>query len=67
MALTLEDETLFLEVLNTSWIYPITSEVRFVKGLVYSILTYVPSMIHICPNTIKLIIFCLFIGLYIIN
>ena len=33
MALTHELETLFLEVLNTSWIYPITSKVCFVKRL----------------------------------
>ena len=33
MVLTLELETLFLEVLNTSYIYPNTSKVRFVKGL----------------------------------
>ena len=50
MALTLELETLFLETLNTSQIYQITNKVRFVKGLANSILTYVPKMIHICPN-----------------
>ena len=33
MALTLELETLFLEALNTTKIDPITSKVRFVKGL----------------------------------
>ena len=33
MALTLELEALFLEALNTSEIYPITSKVCFVKGL----------------------------------
>ena len=33
MALTLELETLFLEVLNTSLIYPNTSKVCFVKRL----------------------------------
>ena len=44
MALTLNLETLFLEVLNTSWIYLITSKVRFVKGLVNSILTYVSNI-----------------------
>ena len=33
MVLTLELETLFLEALNTSQIYPITSEIHFVKGL----------------------------------
>ena len=33
MVLTLELETLFLETLNTSQIYPNTSKVRFVKGL----------------------------------
>ena len=33
---------------------------RFVKRLANSILTYVPSIIHICLNTIKLIIFCFF-------
>ena len=52
MYLTLELETLFLEALNTSYIYPITSKVRFVKGLANSILTCVPNMIHICPNII---------------
>ena len=50
MALALEIETLFLEALNTSYIYLITSKVRFVKGLANSILKYVPNMIHICPN-----------------
>ena len=50
MDLTIELETLFLEALNISWIYPITSKVHFVKGLANSILTYVPNMIHICPN-----------------
>ena len=46
MALTLELETLFLEVLNTSYIYPITSKVRFVKKLANYIkyLTYVPNI-----------------------
>ena len=52
MALTLELETLFLEVLNTSYIYPITSKVHFVKRLANSILTYVSNMIHICPNNL---------------
>ena len=52
MVLTLKLETLFFEALNTSYIYQITSTVRFVKGLANSILTYVPNMIHICPNTI---------------
>ena len=33
MTLTFKLETLFLEALNTSYIYPITSKVRFVKGL----------------------------------
>ena len=32
--------------------YPITSKVHFVKELANSILTYVPNMIHICPNTL---------------
>ena len=27
---------------------------RFVKGLANSILTYVPNMIHICPNNLLL-------------
>ena len=44
MALTLELETLFLKALNTSQIYPITSKVRFVKGLANSKLTYVPNI-----------------------
>ena len=30
--------------------YPNTSKVCFVKGLANSILTYVPNMIHLCPN-----------------
>ena len=34
MALTHGLETRFLEVLNTSWIYPNTNKVRFVIGLV---------------------------------
>ena len=50
MTLTLELETLFLEVLNTSQICPITSKVRFIKELANFILTYVPNMIHICHN-----------------
>ena len=50
MALTPDLETMFLEALNTSQIYPISSKVRFVKGLANSILTYVPKMIHIRPN-----------------
>ena len=54
MTLTLEHETLFLEALNTSLIYPITSKVHFVKGLANSKLTYVPNMIHICPNNLLL-------------
>ena len=33
MALTLELATLFLEALNTSYIYSIKSKVHFVKGL----------------------------------
>ena len=41
MALTLDLETLFLEAINTSQIYPITSKVHFVKGLANSNLTYV--------------------------
>ena len=48
MALTLELETLFLEVLNTSSIYPITSKVSFVKGLANSTMAYVPIVIYIC-------------------
>ena len=44
MVLTLDLETLFLEALNTSYIYPITSKVRFVKGLTNSNLTYVPNI-----------------------
>ena len=50
MTLTLELEILFLEVLNTFYIYPITSKMHFVKELVNSILTHVPKLIHICPN-----------------
>ena len=52
MVLTLELKILFFEVLNTSYIYPITSKVRFVKGLANSTFTYAPNMIHICPNNI---------------
>ena len=37
-------ELLFFEILNTSQIYPITSKVRFVKGLANSNLTYVPNI-----------------------
>ena len=54
MALTLELETLFLEALNTSLIYPIISKVCFVKGSTNSTLTYVPNMNHICPNNLPL-------------
>ena len=54
MSLTLRLETLFLEVLNTSYIYQITSKMRFVKGLVNSTLTYIPNMIHICPKNLPL-------------
>ena len=61
MALTLELETLFLEVLNISYIYPITSKVHFVKGLAKSILTYIPNMIHICPNISKFKHFILYV------
>ena len=44
MVLTLELETLFFEILNTSEIYPITSKVHFVKGLANSKLTYIPNI-----------------------
>ena len=44
MTLTLELEILFLEVLNTFYIYPITSKMHFVKELVNSILTHVPNI-----------------------
>ena len=54
MALTLELKILFLEALNTSYIYPITSKVHFVKGLANSILTFIPNMIHIYPNNLPL-------------
>ena len=54
MVLTLELEILLLEALNISYIYPITSKVRFVKGLANSILTYAPNMIHICPNNLPI-------------
>jgi len=56
MVLTFGFELLFLEALNTSWIYPITSKVCFVKGLANFTLTYIPNMIHICPN--------IYLGLY---
>ena len=52
MALTLILELLFLETLNTSQTYLITSKVRFVKGLANSTLIYIPNMIHICANII---------------
>jgi len=44
MALTLELEILFLEALNTSYIYQIISKMCFVKRLVnyIKIVTYVP-------------------------
>ena len=54
MALILDLNNMFLEVLNTFWIYPNTSKVRFVKRLANSKLTYVPNMIHICPNIFPL-------------
>ena len=50
MVLTLELETLFFKVLNTFLIYLITSKVHFVKRFANSTMTYVPNMIHICPN-----------------
>ena len=61
MALTLELEILFLEVLNISYIYPIISKVHFVKGLTNFILTYVSNMIHICPNISKFKHFILYV------
>ena len=54
MALILELEILFYEVLNTSSIHPNTSKVCFVNGLGNSILTCVPNMIHIYPNNLPL-------------
>ena len=54
MVLTLGLETLLFEVLNTFEIFPITSKMRFVKGLTNSILTYVSNMIHICPNNLPI-------------
>ena len=44
MALILNLETLFLEALNISLIYPIISKICFVKGLANSILIYVPNI-----------------------
>ena len=38
-------EHLFLEILNPSQIYPITSKVRFVKGLA-NYIKYVPKISH---------------------
>ena len=61
MALTLELEILFLEVLNISYIYQIISKVHFVKGLTNFILTYVSNMIHICPNISKFKHFILYV------
>ena len=55
MALTLELETLFLEALNTSYIYPITSKVGFVKRLA-NYINYWHMFLtsnHICPNRSK--------------
>ena len=45
MVSTLDLETKFFEVLNTSQIYPNTSKVHFVKGFsqLYKIVTYVPN------------------------
>ena len=45
---------MFLEVLNTSYIYPITNKVYFVRRLANSTFTYVPNMIHICPKNLPL-------------
>ena len=56
MALTLELETLFFVALNTSWIYPITSKVCFVKGLA-NYIKYCHMFLtsnHICPNNLPL-------------
>ena len=64
MVLTLELETLFLEALNASQIYQITSKVYFVKGLVNSILTYVPNMIHIYPNSLWVLFHSIFNDLF---
>ena len=44
MTLTLELKTIFHEALNTSYIYPITSKVCFVKGLANYKLTYVSNI-----------------------
>ena len=42
-------ELLFLEVLNPSYIYLITSKVHFVKGLV--------NLHNICPNILAIYIY----------
>ena len=42
MTLTLDLNNMFLEVLNSSLIYPITSKVHFVKGL-DNYIKYVPN------------------------
>ena len=56
MTLTLELETLFLEVLNISQMYPNTSKVRFVKGLANYIKQrhMFQHVKHICPNNLPL-------------
>ena len=43
MALTLDLNNMFFEVLNLSKIYPITSKVHFVKGLA-NYIKYVPNI-----------------------
>ena len=53
MVLTLDLETLFLKVLNTSRSTQLQVQYVLLKGLANSILTYVPNMIHICPNKKK--------------
>ena len=47
MALTLDINNMFLEVLNLSQIYPITSKVHFVKGLT-NYIKYVLNIFSFC-------------------
>ena len=68
MALTLGLELLFLEVLNTSYIYQITSKVRFVKGLVNSILIYILRLLlHSFTYLFMCFFFPLFMHMLLIN
>ena len=50
-------ELLFLEVLNSSWIYPITSKVHFVKGLTNYIKITLTTSIFFPPTFDLLLLF----------